>query len=235
MRRYLLIACFFLAASAQALTLSEIRTEVRLRIKDTSTTRQRFSDTQINNIINQTHRDVVNLVWPIHKTQTISLVANTTYYTLASDLIQIERLRYDNRNLDEVTPTKLDSDYENSRWRELSGIPKAYFQEPGQPEQIGFYPYPNGNTGSTEDAILTYFAQANDLSSDSDEPFNAIDRYLGYSDLLIYEPVYKIFLIEGELAKAQEYRGYYESRLELMISLTGERPNYNPSFVGQRK
>jgi len=235
MKKLIFFCCLLLAPSLHSLDLGEIRDEVRLRIKDVgiSSTRQRFTDAQLNNFINQTHRDVVNFTWIIKKEVDIELVVGTTYYSLPSDYINNERVRFRNRNFNQTTVEELDSKFRNSDWRSTSGFPTNYFIEESLPNYVGVYPYPN-TSSSTGTLTMDYIAQANELTSDSSEPYNEIDVYQQYADVLIYEPCYKVFLIEGEAEKALEYRQYYESRLQLMNSLIGKRPNYKPGFGGNR-
>jgi len=236
-RRVLFLGLLLLSSNVFGLTLLQIRDAVRLRIKDVgiSSQRQRFTDAQLNEFINQTHRDVVNVTWAVKRSTTIVLVANTTFYAMPTDFITADRLVFDNRNFEEESVQGLDSRFNNADWRTTDGAPEIYFRDEQRPDDIGFYPFPDDSGNSTGTVVLGYFAIAPDLSSDSDEPFDSINRLQQYSDLLIYEPVYKVFLIEGEGDKALEYRQYYEKRLELMVSLEGQRPNWKPGFSSQRQ
>lgn len=224
----------FFHGRIEALTLSEIRTEIRVRIKDTDSTRRRYTDSQLNAIVNQTQRDVINVSWVVKESTEIALVAYTTYYTLPTDLIAIERLTKDYKNLPETSLQELDSRFNNSTWATTNGTPDRYFQDPVQPDKVGVYPVPSTTThmGTLR---MNYFSQGTTLSSDSDEPFNGEDRYAPYHDLLIYDPVYKIMLLEGEAAKASEYRAYYEARLQILLGTAGNKPNFLPGFSGQRQ
>lgn len=222
---------FFAPFHSFALTLSEIRTQIRIRTNDTSTTRQRYSDTQLNNLVNETHRDVVNFTWIIRKSDDFELVSGTTYYSLPTDIIHIDRVTWRRRNLPETTFTELDSKSQFGDWAISAGPPQSYFQNPAEPDQIGIYPWPNSSV-STGTVVVFYAAQAATLSSDSDEPFNSEDRYVTWHDLLIYEPAYKIMLIEGETDKAGEYKAYFETRLRNMMEKLGLKNNYIPGASG---
>ena len=237
LNKIVFLGLLLITSNVFGLTLLEIRDEVRLRIKDVGVggQRQRFTDTQLNEFINQTHRDVVNVTWAVKKSVTIVLAANTTFYSMPTDFITVDRLVFDNRNFEEVSVQGLDSRFNNADWRTTPGAPEIYFRDEQKPDQIGFYPFPDDDGTSTGTVVMGYFAIAPDMTSDSDEPFDAINRLQQYSDLMIYEGAYKVFLIEGETNKALEYRQYYEARLELMVSLVGERPNWSPSFSSQRK
>jgi hypothetical protein len=231
MKKLLFLPLFFLSTFVSALTLSEIRTNARLLIKDTSSTRQRFTDAQINSFANEAHRDCVNNSWVLSKNTSITLVSGTTYYSLPTDTLAIQRVTREYRNLPETALIKLDGDFSNGAWANSGGTPTSYFQDPSQTDKIGFYPWPSGST-STGTIRVIYFAQANTLSSDSDEPFNSEDRFAPYHDLLVYFIAYRVYLLEGELEKANLYRQEYESRLVLMAGRVSMKGNYVPSFSG---
>ena len=235
MKKLIFFCCLLLAPNLFALNLGEIRDEVRLRIKDVgvSGSRQRFTDAQLNDLINQTHRDVVNFTWVIKKSTDIESSVDTQSYALPTDYITSDRVQFRQKNIDETTTEALDGKFNNGSWRTSTGYPKNYYYEETDPGYIYLYPYPS-SSASTGTITVEYVAQADTLSSDSDDPFNGYVTLQQYADLLIYEPCYKVFLIEGEGEKALEYRRYYESRLELMNSLIGKRPNYKPGFSSNR-
>ncbi len=226
------IVFFFSIGAAQALTLSDIRTEVRVRIKDTFTNRYRYTDQQLTNLINEAQRDVINNTWVLSKSYSFTTLANTTYYAIPTDLLAIQRVTSSNLNIPEVTLIKLDGDNGNSAWETFSGSAlQYYFQDYAQPNEIGVYPFPlDGN--STTTVKIIYSAQGTDLVSDSDTPFNGVPRYESYDDLLIFYPAYRVFLIEGEQDKATIYRQEYESRLTVMEQAIGRKPNYVPGMAG---
>ena len=219
--------------NADALTLSELRTEIRVRVKDVGTagTRQTYSDTQLNAMINEAHRDIVNITWVIKKNTEIELVSGTTYYSLPTDIIAIQRVTRAKKVLKETTLEQRDA--ETTGWETAGGAPSAYFQDPSEPDMIGFYPWPN-TSASTGTIKVHYFAQANLLSVDGDEPYNAEDRYQSYSDLIIYYVAYRVFLIQGQFDKANLYKQEYETRIIVMRERVGSKPNYNPGLSGNQ-
>lgn len=225
---------FFSASAAQALTLAQLRTAIRLRVKDANSSRQRYSDTDLTNIINQDQRDAVNFSWIIKKSTSIELVSGTTYYTVPTDIMAIERITLRHYNIPEVTLQTLDSNANFGPWLTSKGTPTQYFQDPAQPTKIGVYPWP-ASSSSTGTLRINYYAQPTDLSADSDVPFNSDVRYYPYHDALVFGPCYKIMLIEGEMDKAAEYKSFYQERLQLLANLSNAKPNFLPGFAGQRK
>lgn len=237
MRRIKLFAAVFLFSigAVHALTLSQIQTEVRIRIKDNFTGRQRYTDTQLTALINEAQRDVSNNTWVVTRSTSFTTTAGTTYYTLPSDVLAIQRVTSSFQNLNEVTLIKQDGDNSNSAWELSNGTAlQAYFQDPSQSNKIGFYPWPL-NATSTSTIKIIYSAQVPDLANSTDLPFNGELRYTPYVDLLIFYPAYRVYLIEGEQDKATIYRQEYESRLVVMEAAIGRKPNYNPGLSGTSK
>lgn len=226
-----LLTGFFLPVKAH--TLSTLNTEIRLRIRDTSsnTSRQRYTDTQITNIINESQRDIINNTWAIEKISTFTTVIGTTYYAYPSDLIVPSRVTANSISIPEVSLITLDSLYENANWQTVTGIPRYYFIDRAQTNKIGIFPFPSVVT-STQSINMHYYAFPTDLSGSSDVPFDSLSYLYPYHDLIIFYSCYRIFLIEGETDKLTAYRGEYEARLKLMNDLVGKKPNFIPGMAG---
>lgn len=233
MKKWLLLLFLVLPLKAEALTLSDIRDQIRILIKDTDSSRRRYSDAQLLDFINEAQRDASSNSWIVQKSTSITLTTDTTYYSLPSDTIEITRVTRDYDLLEETTFDKEDSDADGSSWETEGGVPLEYFQDSTQPDKIGIRPWSSG-TSSTGTARIHYIAQPVDLSSDSDVPFNSHNRYLPYHDILIYYVVTRIFMLEGETNKVTLYAQLYESRLQMMREKVGQKVNYSPGFSGQR-
>lgn len=218
---------------SHALTVSQLRDNIRLIIKDTDSSRRRYSDTQLLTMINEGQRDVSNSTWLVWKSTTITLVSGTTYYSIPSDTIEIMRLTREYKLVDENTFDKLDSDNVGSAWELIGGTPVIYFQDSTQPDKIGIQPFPN-STASTGTLRMQYVAQPIDLVSDSDIPYNASNRYLPYNDLIAYYVCTRIFMLENDANKLAAYSQFYQSRIQIVHDKVGVKSNYLPSFSGTR-
>lgn len=224
---------FSFCSIGNALTLSDIRTNVRLIVKDSNSNRQRFSDANLNSLINVGQREASGASYAIVKSTSISLTANGTNYTLPTDLITIKRVQLDNLDLRQASPEGLDSD-PGGKWEDQTGRPKNYYQLFSNPSDVSVFPVPSttSHLGTLE---VFYYAFADDLSSDSDTPFNAISRYTIYHDILTYYAAWRLLLIKGEVEKAATYQQLYETRLLALINRANEQPNYRPSFSSVRE
>ena len=234
MKKILFLLLFFLPINLYALSLSDLLTNSRLLIKDTSPTRQRYTDAQLTGFINSAQKDVINNTWVIIKSTTIILTSGTTYYSIPTDTLSVYRVTREGKNLPETSLQKLDGDAGNSAWDKAGGIPNSYFQDPTRTNRVGFYPWPNSSS-STGTVTFMYYAQGMDLSSASDVPFNSELRFYPYHELLQYFTAYRIYFLEGEMEKATLYREEYESRLAVMAGRIGMKQNFNPSFSAGEK
>jgi hypothetical protein len=186
---------------------------------------------------NQSQRDIINNTWCVQNSTTFITVIGTTYYALPSDFITPIRVTSNFANVPETSLIQLDSLNGNTAWPLLSGTNlQYYFVDWSQATKtvnavIGLYPYPQNNL-STTSVKIQYYATVPDLSAGGDVPFNNQINLYPYHDLLMYFAAYRIFLIEGEVDKANLYRQEYESRLGVMATAVGKRPNFIPGMTG---
>lgn len=233
MKKFLFALFLFAPSFGHCLTQGTLRAQIRLLIKDTDSTRTRYTDAQLNTLENEAQRDINNSAWLVEKSTSIALVSGTTYYSTPSDLIEILRVTREYKLLNETTFDKADSDAAGSSWESSSGVPLDYFQDSTQPDKFGLKPFPVG-TSSTGTIRMQYVAQPVDLSSDSDIPFNSYNRYLPYHDLIAYYVATRIFMIEGDQTKTTFYGQLYESRVQMLKDKVKSIPNYLPGFGGSR-
>jgi len=235
-----LLAC---AAPASALTLSDIETAVRTHIRDTSSSSslQQFSDTKLDATINEVQRDVVNKTWCVENSTAVTLVAATTYYSMPTDLIVPFRVTFTDasREVIELTETsqvqivKLNPDFE----RNSSGEPTEYFirqsTSGGNPLEMGVNPIPT--SASTGTVKMDYAAQATDLSSDSDVPFNGLNSLYQFHEVLVWGATYRIKLAQNKSAEAANYLTLYTEGVKEMKARLNEMPNYSINFKGRNR
>ena len=226
-----LVVALVLCGQARALTLSEIRTEARTLALDSGTSRQRFSNARLNAFINEGHRQAVLETRPILKSAQFELVAGTTYYSLPTDFLQINRVTLEYDVLYETTPEALDK---TNRWPETGARPTHYFIHFASRTKVGFYPFPESSS-STGTVRYDYFAQATDLSADSDEPFGGAAELDVYHYGLAYYAAAKMTAIDGRTALAGFYLAEYRATIERIKSEAKSRPSYRPSAVGRRE
>ena len=237
MRRFtvFVVSLFMFVLLSYADSLAELRTQTRRYLKDNGATLQRHSDDSLNDLINEGQKDAVNRTWAIEDVETITLVGQTTYYSLASDMIAIRQVYFvnssgSNTTLEEVMERSLRQS--NPDFEADIGSPTEYFVRQStsgaNPLEIGIRPIPASVT--TETVQYYFFTQATALSSDSDIPFDGVSHLIPYHHILSYYAAARIYLLEGNLNRATGFNTLYESGVNIMRDRIGQSPNFNQSF-----
>jgi len=214
-----------------ALTLSEIRSQIRRYLNDvsTDTSKQRWSDTELNFLINQAQKEICDTVWCLYKSSTIYTVANSTYYALPNDLYVIYRVTIDNEVLPEKTIKALDA--EDAYWMKASAGKPEYYYITLDKARIGLYPTPD----KQYKLKIDYVRIPSDLTNDSDVPFDNVKKYYPYHYLLIYYVVGHCWLEEGKTAQARDMFQLYAIGLQKMANQIKVSPNFIPHLGVRRE
>lgn len=223
-----LLLVLLLASPVRAITLSTLRGDCRVLVQDAGSTRYRFSDAQMLRFLNEGQKDLVQFAKPIRKAYQFELVSGTTYYSTPSDFLSVERLTRSYQVLREESIKSLDK---TQQWQTVGGLPISYYVNHSSRSLIGFYPFPS-STSSTGTIRMEYNAQATDLSSDSDQPFNGISELQPYGYLLAFYCAYRASLIDSETVQAQAYYAEYRRGSDMLGADAFSRPNYRPGAVG---
>lgn len=223
-----ILAIATLCQTSDATTLSEIRTQARVLVSDSgaATSRYRFTNAQIDAFTLECQSEAVAQTWPIIKSSNLELVAGTTYYTLPDPFLAIKRVTWKNRVLSEKSPTNLD---QTKEWESISGTPQNYFVTFASRTAIGIYPYPADST-STGTVKVEFYAQADDISSDSDVPFNGIREFYSLHYILSYCAAARLAAIDGQVNLIQPYQQIYIQGLARLAGVAMARPSNNPSI-----
>jgi hypothetical protein len=237
--RRLLFAIAFVPGFAYSLTLSDIETQIRRNVGDTATdpALQSYSDTLLDSIINEGQRAVVNATWAIEASSETTLTAGTTYYSLATNVIAVKKVRFRTaaKVTSEVEPTTETNLLKNNPdFERQSGKPVQFFTRistrSAAATEIAYIPVPT--TASTGTVTVTYYAIATDLSSDSDIPFNSLSGLYPYHDSLVFYATWRIKMIEHRSDEAGVYLGLYQSRVEELNQKNNKIPNFQIDFRG---
>jgi hypothetical protein len=229
MRILLLIAGLLIAGiPSRAITNATLLADCRVLVKDGGTARNRFSDAQLLRFLNEGQKDLVQYAKPIRKAYQFELVSGTTYYAAPSDFLTVIRLTRSYQVLQEQSIQALDK---QQQWQTVGGLPINYFVNHSSRTYIGFYPFPN-TTNSTGTIRVEYSAQATDMSSDSDQPFNAITELQPYGYYISLWCGYRASLVDQQNANAQAYYAEYRRGSDMLAADAFSRPNYRPGAVG---
>lgn len=221
---------------ARALTLGDIKVQVRRIVADKSNPQIKFTDAELVSYVNEAQREIVNRTWCIGNRTTQLLTAHTTYYDLPTDLIAIAHVDFfdatnHTRELTEISEKaerESTPDYER-----IIGQPMQYFVRDSTgatatTTQIAFLPIPSSTT-SVGTATIDYVATAVDLAAATDVPFNGMKILYPYHYSLVYSVTAKLKSIKGDPSAAQDL-AMAQSYIALIIDRLGQMPNYNPGF-----
>ena len=221
-------------SDSYALTLANIRTEIRRNIRDTDSSRYKYTDTVILDFINEAQRDIVNTTWLLEKTSFYVLTAGVTQYSLPTDLIVVQNIEFldssrQTRFLEEVTLKNLEGS--NPDWRRLAGEPIQYWVDYSSTSarlQITYIPIPTTASTGTVTVRFTYLAP--DLAADGDTPFDSRRHLFPYHMALVYHASMRIKQIERKTDETAFYASLYGNYLAIMMKRINEIPNYTPGM-----
>jgi hypothetical protein len=233
----------FAGSHAFALTLSEIRTQVRRNVRDTATdtTLQRYLDATITEYVNEAQREVVNLTWCVEKSTSYVLTAGTTYYDLPSDFLGVQQVTFTDsdsttfllKEISEKVQYQTNADFEMT----ALGQPTQYFTrmpDSGTAMEIAYVPIPD-TSASTGTVNVQYAYQPADLSGASDVPFDGFLTLYPYHGALVARATASIKQIEGRNDEAAIYFQLFDRYMAQMKDKNGAMPSYLPSARGTPK
>lgn len=224
-----IILVLLLAPAAQALTLSQLRTNTRVLVQDATSSRQRFSDSQINTLLNEAQQDAIEQTRCLRQSYSFQLVTGTTYYSLPTNFLTTQRLTIGAKYLQEMSPAGIDG--RSRSWETSTGYPTYYFINFATRGAVGFAPFP-GTSADTDTIKVEYDVYPNLMSADSDVPWNSVGELADYHNALPYFAATILSAIDNQLARAQLYLPLYTNIITQMGKRCQSRPNYLPSASG---
>lgn len=217
---------------ASSETLSQLITDARvLGLDAASTTRQRFTDSQITELLNQAQRDAVGQTQPLQSSIVFQLVPGTTYYPLPTDYLTMARLTVGQQYIQEASPSALDG--RSRGWPLASGYPVYYFINWSSPTLVGFSPWP-ATSSDTDTVRMDYFQAAADMSASTDQPYNSVPKLTNFHHGLAYYAAAMMLINTANTTMVQGYIAEYQATVAALKVRAMQRPSYLPSAVGQQ-
>ena len=229
-----LVVCFLRGAVAWSLSLSDLLTQSRVYLRDTNTTRPRFSDSQLTFFFNNGQREIAARSWCLIASSAITLQSGTTEYSLPSDCIAPLRVTVNHNALAERPFSFLDE--AGRAWiNEPGGTPREYYVRTDSSvvanvsrESIGFHPV----STFTASAIIQYAQQPSDLVSASDIPFSGNNRLYPYHQSLAFYAAFSGYMALGMKEEAMLYFQLYTASAGDLDGNNSSRTLFNPNFRG---
>jgi len=181
--------------SLYADTLKQIREDIRYELRDIIqfTMKPKFNDQIYNTLINEAQKDMVSRTRCLETVLYMNTTADTMEYSLPSDLLLIEEVKYANvsssltvvfsttgfKSLERYTIMGLNSNF--PYWETLKGMPLRY-------TVVGstmiFQPIPSVSFSGENRVKIYYYRKVNSLVNDSDIPFNGLDYLVPYHSII---------------------------------------------------
>ncbi|MDD4156698.1 MAG: hypothetical protein PHY08_09020 [Candidatus Cloacimonetes bacterium] len=223
----LLLFIFSISYSSQFnLNRGEIREQIRNNIRDSVYDNYLIEDATINNFINISQDEIVRMTDCIEITFSTMAVSGQQEYDFPDNYRYLLRVGY---NILYSTPPayyKLDwknlgSLDSNLYWQnQTAGKPLEYYEKESK---YGLHPKPSAVYCSTYSIQLVYKGRADELTSDSDEPFNSIGYLSDYTYLIIDGAEILCRRLLGEDTTALENK--YYAKIELMRKEIQKKPD----------
>ena len=232
----------FLASSVFALNRGDIRTVIRQKLKDVGPTSSEYyySDSELNTRINLVQRDICFRTDAMRRFFYINASTDTRTYVLNADVLKIYSVCFEDK---ESTGTfkKLDYTNEKALWRDYtnwedldSGEPLEWYQIfsstwATSELRIGLKPPPSSVYTSTNGYTLRIrieaSEQADDMTSDSDIPFNGNPRLYALHTAIIYGVC---AMINENTIYDQKYRELIEIGKANMLEIPAREGGVSP-------
>lgn len=219
----------------QALTYSESITRARVMSKDVASTRQRFTDAQIQVWLQESSNHVSMFTHCLDATTTFMLVPNTTYYAVPNDFMGVKRITLDALSLPEMSMSGLDG--RSQGWELASGRPTYYFVNFSRMNStntaLGFAPWPfqSNDTGTIK---MEYVATGDMTSSTTSYTGTWPQSYMYLTEFgQIYYAASKMADIDGRFDDSKQFYGEFAWAMGQLDKFCRFRPNYTPSASGR--
>lgn len=202
----------------------EIRDEIRRIIKDTDTvtTRQRWTDTILNNRINASQGKIAAITLCLTKrvATDVSIVSGTAEYDLDSKFLSeivVQMLDANSQWTCLTKATEEELNAYNVNWRSLTGTPTSYYIARGK---IGLYPCPDFSRATS--LRMDIYCRPDDLSTDTGTtgtPFNADDLFTDFHDTIVLDVARRCKISEGLKDDAALLKQEFDERIRDMRAI----------------
>lgn len=220
-----------LVSNSYALTLSDIRSEIRRHLKDnaTSTQQQRWSSTVLNLRINNAQREIAALTHCISSTAYTTTVSGTQSYALPSNFVIEHRVSYSTgptatayEKIEKVLLGQLDLD--DTDWESTAnGEPTQYYLKD---RLVYLLPTPNATWAGTNRLKIEYFRYPANLSSDTDVPFDSVTDMYPYHSLITYYVLAQTFSEKGDTNSMAYWDGQYKALMGILANNLMFKPDW---------
>jgi hypothetical protein len=188
-----------------------------------------FDDRELRIWINEACRDIARRTDCLRDTDTVTAVASTQAYTMAADVLKIDRVEYvatgqsDRRALQYMDLNSMDK-YWGTSQTQSTGTPQ-YWTSWGTPPALSLKLYPTPSLGGSI-YVYHYRLPAELATNDTSAVNTSIDVPSGWEDVVLDYLEYRAFLKDGQPQRAQMAKQQYEQNLEAIWSQVARFTNH---------
>jgi len=250
MKKLTILLVLGLATNVFALTLSEIREEVRLLTNDYITdsngdidaNKVRWTDDQLNTRIEIFHKDVCRKSGVTHREGYITTISTQVEYDLPDDFLAMQEASIYQSTTRGTTyyeilqPTTLESLFaEDEYWEDDAGQEpeKYYIRYTSKNVVIGIDPSPNVSHTGTNFLRIRYIMKTPDLSGDTSVPFNGVEYLEPYHHLIIYGTVAWCKRDQKRTSEASDYYKLYREGVVMMSIEVPKNSSYRGGLIAE--
>lgn len=192
----------------------DIREEVRRLVQDTDSGNYRWSDTVLNDRIDQAHERVAIITkCIIDLDNTDNIVANQSAYAIPTGFLEPIDIRAKSGDkwysLNKVTVEELNGSGDD--WRSASGTATSYWTLGGY-----YNLYPTPDTAVASGISIDMYARPTAFTTDSDIPFNADPKLYAFHDIISYEVAGKCKQDDRKFDEANQILTVFQQKLREM-------------------
>jgi hypothetical protein len=188
---FIVLIGLFVFSQVEAKTLGQIRSDIRYKIGDSTMTvsAQKWSDGELNIRINDVQRNIAQYTRCIYVSSITTPLSEVREYPRPPKCISIDRVSFlqttsttSYKKLEAKTIGGLDVQFTGGWENNTSGRPQYYYE---RGNWIGFErPVSAAVAASTGAIKIDYFKYPEDMTSDSDTPFDGVDFLQLYGDII---------------------------------------------------
>ncbi len=232
MKRFICWVCLFFTVSiANAFNFAEIKSFSRNFALDNNIdpAKNKFNDILISSYVNAGQDYMCNATFCLEGTITYTIVSGQREYNYSSDMVVPKRITLDGVLLLQRSISKLDDD---DSWESnlSSSVPSYYYVKHTTYSVIGFDVLPTTTTYTT--MSVQYIKKPDQLSADSDIPFDGQDRLTSYHFGLVWWTAALLCYQDNREADGDRFMNLFSNYISNLTVGSRITPGYLPSRKG---
>jgi hypothetical protein len=218
-------------SSCYGLNFAEIKNLSRAIARDPMPTsgNPRVAEVLVSSFVNIAQQETCMFTWCLEASVNIPVVAGQNEYAFTSDMVAVDRVYLDNKQITSTSKVKLD--IKDPAWRVnlATFTPQNYYMD-SMLRVIGFDSFPDTKTDHI--ITVTYVKNPIFLTNDYDVPFDSQQRLSSFQYLLCLWTAAFICYTDNRPTEGDRYYQMWTQRISNMSSTIRLSGDYYPSIGG---